>query len=159
MPTRPQDADAAKVTSRTLAHALRTRRFGRSLTQAELAEKLGISLEAYSRLERGQALPSFPTLLRVCEVLETTPDALLLSGEVLTDNPSQPRVRRKDDDRTDRRVQTATAQTAPEDMERIVDLLLRLNPADRAAVSALVEHLASRAGLLPTTGPTFKRSR
>lgn len=90
MPTRPQDAAAAATTAQTLSGALRRERLQSLLTQAELAEKVGISLEAYSRLERGQSLPSFPTLLKVCEVLHTSPDALLLSGtQVQHDAPQR----------------------------------------------------------------------
>jgi transcriptional regulator with XRE-family HTH domain len=80
MPARPQDAQAVASTAQTLSAALRRQRLLSSLTQAELSEKVGISLEAYSRLERGLSLPSFPTLLRLCAMLDITPDALLLSG-------------------------------------------------------------------------------
>ncbi len=196
MPARPQDADAAKATAQTLAQALRTRRFARSITQAELAERVGISLEAYSRLERGQSLPSFPTLMRVCEVLETTPNALLLDAhpEVVgalpgTGNP--PRVRKTladvrvgrpapisdRDGRPDapgRRPlalrnppvpddgdvppgvapngRTRLAQSEQERLELMVELLRRLDRADRAAVDAVVRQLARRAGVLQEGG-------
>ena len=39
-----------------------------SLTQAAVAEAVGISVESFSRIERGQALPSFPTLLRLASL-------------------------------------------------------------------------------------------
>ena len=44
---------------------LRSLRLGVSATQSEVAEIAGISLEAYSRIERGLALPSYPTLVRL----------------------------------------------------------------------------------------------
>ncbi len=40
-----------------------------------------MSPEAYARIERGQSLPSFPTFMRLCEVMETTPDAMLAVGD------------------------------------------------------------------------------
>ena len=202
MPARPQDAEAAKATAQTLAHALRSRRFARSITQAELAEQVGISLEAYSRLERGQSLPSFPTLMRVCEILETTPNALLLDHHpeatgILPGTGNPPRVRNgaagPRDPQSERpphgfqRMRPISdrdgkpeplgrrplairnpplpdegdepAGLAPEgrvklgeaEQERLdltVELLRRLDRADRAAIEAVVRQLARRAGVL-----------
>ncbi len=190
MPARPQDADAAKATAQTLARALRARRFAQSLTQAELAETVGISLEAYSRLERAQALPSFPTLMRVCEVLGTTPNALLLDARPEADAPAPsgpPRMRKNfremrsrpapisdrdgKPDALSRRPlalrnppmpddgdvppgvapqgRVRLAQSEHERLELTVELLRRLDRADRAAVDAVVRQLARRAGVLP----------
>jgi transcriptional regulator with XRE-family HTH domain len=148
MPARPQDAAAAEATAKTLAQALRSRRFARALTQAALAERLGISLEAYSRLERGQALPSFPTLLRLCAVLETTPDALLLPVDA-AGNPGMPRVRKRDGD-------GIAAGDAPP-LARTMELLSRLDPADRDAVNVLVEHFAERSALVTAREATLPR--
>ena len=47
------------------------------LTQAEVAEKLGLAHMVYSRLERGKMLPSVQTLLRMCSVLRISSDELL----------------------------------------------------------------------------------
>jgi transcriptional regulator with XRE-family HTH domain len=49
-------------------------------TQDELSERIQLTSEAYARVERGHALPSFPTLLRLCAVLETRPDVLLVDA-------------------------------------------------------------------------------
>ncbi len=48
------------------------------LPQAALAERVGCSTEFVSRMERGKALPSLTTLMRLCDVLRCTPDDLLL---------------------------------------------------------------------------------
>ena len=47
------------------------------LTQAEVAERLGLSHEVYGRLERGLLLPSILTLRRLCLVLHLPADRLL----------------------------------------------------------------------------------
>jgi transcriptional regulator with XRE-family HTH domain len=47
------------------------------LTQQEVAERLGCSLEFYGRIERGGTIPSVPTLHLLRAVLGTSADALL----------------------------------------------------------------------------------
>jgi transcriptional regulator with XRE-family HTH domain len=58
------------VEARRARHALR-------LTQEDIAERVGVSLEFYSRLERGGTLPSVPTLVRLVSALEVSADILL----------------------------------------------------------------------------------
>jgi transcriptional regulator with XRE-family HTH domain len=48
------------------------------LTQSDVAERVGISLEVYGRFERGRITPRISTLLRICEVLAVEPNDLLL---------------------------------------------------------------------------------
>ncbi|RKH36367.1 XRE family transcriptional regulator [Corallococcus praedator] len=57
--------------------AAREARTHLGLTQAEVAEKLGLAHMVYSRLERGKMLPSVQTLLRMCSVLRISSDELL----------------------------------------------------------------------------------
>lgn len=47
------------------------------LTQADVAEQIGIAPEVYGRLERGTMLPSVPTLKRICATLRISADVLL----------------------------------------------------------------------------------
>ena len=61
------------------------------LTQAELAEKLGISYQAVSSWERGASMPDIGKLMDLARVLNTTVD-YILSGEkdeVPQDTPVQ----------------------------------------------------------------------
>ncbi|MDC0708162.1 helix-turn-helix transcriptional regulator [Stigmatella sp. ncwal1] len=60
-----------------IGSAARNARTHLGLTQAEVAEKLGIAHMVYSRLERGKMLPSVQTLLRMCSVLHIASDELL----------------------------------------------------------------------------------
>lgn len=56
------------------------------LTQADVAERVGLATEVYGRLERGRMLPSVPSLRKLCIVLRTPSDAFLglNTGEVAT---------------------------------------------------------------------------
>lgn len=55
----------------------------KSMTQAELAERLNISFQAVSKWERGECLPDSGILLELAEILGTTTDSLLRGGECL----------------------------------------------------------------------------
>src|SRR5689334_6794794 len=69
MPTQPESAIGER------ARAARTRL---GLNQLEVAGRIGISSEAYGRLERGLMMPRLATFLRLCEVLSVEPNDLLL---------------------------------------------------------------------------------
>lgn len=71
MPTQPESALGER------ARAARTRL---GLNQLEVAERIGISSEAYGRLERGLMAPRFATFLRLCDVLGVAPNDLLLAS-------------------------------------------------------------------------------
>lgn len=59
------------------ARELRGARNARGLTQAEAAERAGIAVEVYGRLERGRALPRADTLVRLAAALHISTDGLL----------------------------------------------------------------------------------
>jgi transcriptional regulator with XRE-family HTH domain len=61
----------------TIGNAVREARRRAALTEAQVAEAIGLHLLAYSRLERGRLLPSVNTLIRLTEVLKTSADVLL----------------------------------------------------------------------------------
>jgi transcriptional regulator with XRE-family HTH domain len=61
----------------TIGTAARAARVGASLTQEDVAERVGLATEVYGRLERGGMLPSVPTLKKLCEVLRIPSDVLL----------------------------------------------------------------------------------
>lgn len=61
----------------TFASALRTARDACAWSQAELAERVGMSIEAYGRLERGRVLPRAATLVRLAHALQVPLDQLL----------------------------------------------------------------------------------
>ena len=53
-------------------------RKSRGMTQANLAEKAEITNNFLSHIERSYSIPSLETLVRICDALEVTPDAILL---------------------------------------------------------------------------------
>jgi transcriptional regulator with XRE-family HTH domain len=60
-----------------IGNAVRASRQRLELTQADVAERVGIATEVYGRLERGHMLPSVRTLRKLCLVLSCSSDVLL----------------------------------------------------------------------------------
>lgn len=81
-----------KELAESIGAAARGARHGLKLTQEDAAERIGVSAEFYARIERGNALPSVPTLARICTSLGVSADALL--GRAMFEEPmlSRPRV-------------------------------------------------------------------
>jgi transcriptional regulator with XRE-family HTH domain len=61
----------------TFAAALRSAREASGWSQADLAHRVGLSVEAYGRLERGRVLPRASTLVRLARSLNVGLDDLL----------------------------------------------------------------------------------
>lgn len=58
---------------------IRRRRLALGLTQEQAAERIDRALRFYARIELGDVGMSVDTLLEICTLLKTTPDALLCS--------------------------------------------------------------------------------
>lgn len=54
------------------------------MTQADVAEAAGICDRTYADIERGTVNMRVETLLRICQVLKITPDAILTSETILS---------------------------------------------------------------------------
>ena len=52
-----------------LGEVLREARLKAELTQADVAERVGVATEVYGRIERGNLTPSVPNLRKLCMVL------------------------------------------------------------------------------------------
>ncbi len=78
-PARPRRSrrEARLKLSKALGDAAREARQKAGLTQADVAERIGVATEVYGRLERGLLMPSVPTLRRICLALHLSADALL----------------------------------------------------------------------------------
>jgi DNA-binding XRE family transcriptional regulator len=61
----------------TVGEGSRQARMRAGLTQADVAERIGVATEVYGRMERGKMLPSVPTLLRLCMALRSGPHELM----------------------------------------------------------------------------------
>jgi transcriptional regulator with XRE-family HTH domain len=101
----PDEALDRKGTAVTIGRIMRTLRESRGLSQEAVAFQAGISVQAYSCLERGQtpsggvANPTLDTLLRIFTALEIQPPegATLVFGPCDRDaNPVQATSRRAD---------------------------------------------------------------
>src|SRR5688572_15326348 len=66
-----------KTLASRLGGAARLSRQRLNLTQADVAERIGIASEVYGRLERGHMLPSIQTFRRLCVVLSISADEAL----------------------------------------------------------------------------------
>lgn len=60
-----------------LGNALRAARQETELTQADVAERVGVVTEVYGRMERGLLMPSVPSLRRLCMALRMDANAAL----------------------------------------------------------------------------------
>ena len=72
--------EAKMKLSKALGEAAREGRQQSGLTQADVAERIGVATEVYGRLERGLLMPSVPTLRKLCLVLHLPADKLLALG-------------------------------------------------------------------------------
>ena len=63
---------------KVVGNEIRRRRLALGLTQEQAAEKVDRALRFYSRIELGDVGMSVDTLLEICALLKTTPDALLI---------------------------------------------------------------------------------
>ena len=61
----------------------------KNLTQAALAEKLGITDRAVSKWERGKGLPDVSIMLDLCEILGITVNELLSGEKISMENSNQ----------------------------------------------------------------------
>ncbi|WP_241667267.1 helix-turn-helix domain-containing protein [Muricoccus nepalensis] len=67
---------------------LRVRARVLGLSDAEVARRLGLGATRYANYVNGTREPDFATFLRICQVLETTPNDLLGAGGGQASTPS-----------------------------------------------------------------------
>ena len=66
-----------------------SQRKNKKLTQAALAEKLGITDRAVSKWENGRAMPDSSIMLELCNILGISVNELLSGGEINMENNNQ----------------------------------------------------------------------
>lgn len=110
------EEDEEGRTRLALGKAAREARTALNMTQAQVADALGLAHEVYGRIERGLMMPSVPTLVRMASVLRVTPDQLLGWSS------RQPKVR-------------------PPEYERILSLLDRADDSSLARAEAVLNAL------------------
>lgn len=60
-----------------MGHRIRAARKSRGMTQAEMAEKIGVSASFYGHIERGSRVASLETTAKLCTCLHISADYLL----------------------------------------------------------------------------------
>lgn len=68
----------------TIGNKLLNIRKRTGMTQAEVAEKAGLSDRTYADIERGTVNMRIETILRICSALDITPDEILTESEAET---------------------------------------------------------------------------
>lgn len=68
---------------------IRTRRLSLKMKQMELAEEVDISNNHISSIERGIERPGLDSFIRICDVLDVTPDYLLLGSMKSNNNTTK----------------------------------------------------------------------
>ncbi|WP_047855665.1 helix-turn-helix domain-containing protein [Archangium gephyra] len=115
-----------------LAAVVRDARKRAELTQADVAERVGVVTEVFGRLERGYLLPSVPTLRKLCRALGVDANAIL--GLDAEKAPLLKAPEREADD--------------PPELRRLVRTLRRMDSAQLAVMSstanALMRHTAQQ---------------
>ena len=112
----------SKDLQRTLGAAARDARKALGLTQQQVSERLGVNVEFYGRIERGQAWPSVRVFARMVSVLGISGDTLL--GINLTHAPKPAPVTRADDLPEIRELMAFVRKGGP-DAVRLVENLVR----------------------------------
>ena len=69
----------------TIGFQIQSLRKSKGYTQNQLGDMVGVSFQAVSKWERGEALPDIATFAILAEVLDTTIDNLLHGGKKVTD--------------------------------------------------------------------------
>lgn len=118
--------------AKSIGTAARIARTALGLTQQDAAERIGVSVEFYARIERGNALPSVPTLARISTALGVSADTLL--GQAAVREPEQ--VARQQPSR----LSASSPSDAPE-IRRLVRRLRKATPATMRLVTLLIKEL------------------
>jgi transcriptional regulator with XRE-family HTH domain len=126
---RSPDMDELAKLKHTLGTGLLRARSRKGYTQSEAASRVGIVTGVYGRIERGNMLPSVPTLFNLCTVLNVSANVLLgFSADVqLVLVPSQESLEEPED--------------SPE-MRRLASTLRTLSPDAIRTMSALASAMS-----------------
>lgn len=114
-----------KALAQSIGKAARAARGSLRLTQEDAAERIGVSVEFYSRIERGTALPSLTTLVRMAVVLHVSTNAMVGLGEDLGGGSLPPDLLPREEERPEiRRILRRLRKASPATL-RIVTMLLK----------------------------------
>lgn len=75
-----------EIDYKQLGNRISKERKKNNLTQEQLAEKIGMSVNHISNIENDYSIPSLETFIKICLALNSTPDSLLLGTVYSSDN-------------------------------------------------------------------------
>jgi Predicted transcriptional regulators len=78
--------DEMEIDYKQLGNRISKERKKNNLTQEQLAEKIGMSVNHISNIENDYSIPSLETFIKICLALNSTPDSLLLGTVYSSDN-------------------------------------------------------------------------
>jgi transcriptional regulator with XRE-family HTH domain len=136
-----------------MGNAARQARRALQLTQQQVAEQIGVSVEFYSRIERGLAHPSLEVFLRMLDALGVSADTLLGLDATHAAAPVAVPLTSPDDSREVRRV-VAALQKLPASTLRFVAALL--NELERLEAAGKRGRRRGRRSHEPPTAPREK---
>jgi transcriptional regulator with XRE-family HTH domain len=84
----PGDSKRVDAAAKEFSQRLNKTRERQGLTQAQLAERSGLTPAAISQLESGDRKPTFPTIIRLAEALKTSPNDLMAIKDMEGLDPS-----------------------------------------------------------------------
>jgi transcriptional regulator with XRE-family HTH domain len=117
-----------------LGETLRAARLKAALTQVDVAERVGVVTEVYGRMERGNMLPSVPSLRKLCVALRMDANAVLgLDTDNAPDWLDAPEPETEE----------------PLEVRRVVRMLRQMDAAQLAVVSSTASALLKYLGQQP----------
>lgn len=133
----PQVHKTKALLARNIGAVAREARARAGITQEEAAERVGVATEVYGRMERGNMLPSLPTLVKLCQALGI--DANPLLGFSASQPPAW-------------LLPETPSEAEPPTLRRLLRTARRLRPRQLSALSQVA------GALLPTPGTRAVRS-
>lgn len=133
------DSPKDKRLAASIGVSARQARLARELTQADIAERIGLSPEFYARIERGHALPSVPTLVRIGAALDLGMDELM--GRI---DRAPADVRAGGPEKNANGHWTNSPISNTPDVRRLVRRLKNASPATLRMVALLVKELGRK---------------
>jgi transcriptional regulator with XRE-family HTH domain len=118
---RPDMATSEEIINRTIGKTIARKRKAAGFTQHEVADKLGIGAEAFSRIERGAISAGIFKLYEMADMFECGVETFLIEGS-----------RRPSDQ-----------------AEYLLQLIGKLSAPDRQLIISIVERLSRRLGQHP----------
>lgn len=84
-----------EIDYKEIGRRIALRRHELGLKQTEVCERCSLNEKYLSNIERAKSIPSIDVILRICDALDTTPDAILLGTRNSADEKLQLEVTEK----------------------------------------------------------------